>query len=137
MTNQRPYLFDAIYRWLLDNDLTPHLLVDASVVGVEVPRHLVQDNHQIILNIDPNAVVNYSALEFGICFSARFSGKSQKISVPYASMLALFSRENQEGMIFPIEVFDSVKEAKEPISLDRQNDIQEKKTSRPTFKIVK
>ena len=104
MKPQRPYLFDAIYQWILDCGWTPHLLVDTLVEGVEVPLHLIQDD-KIVLNIEPNAIAGFSTEEFGILFSARFSGKSEQIIVPYAAMTALFSREQGQGMVFPTEVF--------------------------------
>lgn len=107
MKPQRPYLFDAIYRWLLDSEWTPHLLVDTSTVGVEVPFGLIKDN-KIILNIEPNAIVDFCTEDFGIFFSARFSGKSQQIVVPYSAMIALFSKETGQGLTFPPEVFTEI-----------------------------
>jgi stringent starvation protein B len=104
MKPQRPYLFNAIYQWILDCGFTPHLLVDTAINSVEVPEHLIQDN-KIVLNIDPNAIASFRAEDFGIMFSARFSGKSHQIVVPYAAMTALFSREQGQGMVFPEELF--------------------------------
>ena len=136
MKPQRPYLFDAIYRWLIDSDLTPHLLVDADIVGVDVPQQLVKDS-RIVLNIAPNAITNFCVEEFGIFFSARFSGKSQEILVPYPAMLALFSRENQQGMVFPPEEFLDLNGKNESNSEGNVAPEISKKKERPTFKIVK
>lgn len=104
MKNQRPYLFDAIYRWTIDNNCTPHLLVDANVQGVEVPLHLVKEG-KIVLNINPDALANFHSGDFGVSFAARFSGKSERIIIPYEAMLALFAKESGQGIVFPSENF--------------------------------
>ena len=76
MTSSRPYLIRAIYQWISDNGMTPHLLVDVSVDGVQVPAEHVQ-NGKIILNIAPMAISGLVLGDEEITFSARFSGKSQ------------------------------------------------------------
>jgi len=99
MTSSRPYLIRAIYQWIADNGLTPHLLVDASVEGVCVPNQHVQ-NGKIILNIAPMAV---SALVLGdteITFSARFSGQPMVLQIPIEAVLAVYAKENGQGMMF-------------------------------------
>lgn len=99
MTSSRPYLIRAMYQWITDNGMTPHLLVDASVDGVQVPAEHVQ-NGKIILNIAPMAI---SALILGdaeITFSARFSGRSRSLHVPIEAVLAVYAKENGQGMMF-------------------------------------
>jgi stringent starvation protein B len=99
MTSSRPYLVRAMYQWIADNGLTPHLLVDAAVPGVQVPAEHVQ-NDKIILNIAPMAI---SALVLGdnkISFNARFSGKPMAIYVPVSAVLAVYAKENGQGMMF-------------------------------------
>jgi len=99
MTSSRPYLIRAMYQWIIDNGMTPHLLVDATVDGVQVPAEHVQ-NGKIILNIAPMAI---SALVLGdedITFSARFSGKSRGLYVPIEAVLAIYAKENGQGMMF-------------------------------------
>jgi stringent starvation protein B len=99
MTSSRPYLIRAMYQWITDNGMTPHLLVDASVEGVQVPAEHVQ-NGKIILNIAPMAI---SALVLGdtdVTFSARFSGKSRGLYVPIEAVLAIYAKENGQGMMF-------------------------------------
>jgi len=141
--NQRPYLFDAIYRWILENGWTPHLLVDTTVQGADVPLHLVQDN-KIVLNINPSAIANFNTESFGICFSARFSGTSHQIFVPYAAMTALFSKESGKGMVFPDEEFEEnivpqvIEESKE--LLDDKNlatSSSKPKREKPSLKLIK
>lgn len=66
MTPRRPYLIRAFYEWLVDNDLTPHLVVEATLPGVRVPIEFVQDG-QIILNVAPRAVGNLKSVMMRSC----------------------------------------------------------------------
>lgn len=99
MTSSRPYLIRAIHEWILDNDLTPHLVVDAESEGVLVPPEYVKDG-QISLNISAAAVHGLSMDNDWIVFDARFGGKSFQVSVPTGAVLAIFARENGAGMSF-------------------------------------
>ncbi len=105
MTPSRPYLIRAVYQWLLDNGLTPHLLIDAEQPGVRVPVAHVKDG-QIVLNVSPTAV---QRLELGndvIHFEARFGGQPMTVWIPPAAVLGLYARENGRGMVFPEELAD-------------------------------
>lgn len=99
MTSSRPYFLRGIFEWIVDNHLTPHVLIDARADGVIVPQEYVEDG-KIVLNISPDAVhsmvINNQFLEF----KARFSGVSRNISVPVAAILAIYARENGKGMVF-------------------------------------
>ena len=100
LTSHRPYLIRAIFEWTLDNDLTPQLVVNADMNGVDVPEAFIEDG-QIVLNISPQAV---SDLEMGnefITFSARFQGMPRSVMVPVNAVLAIFDRETRQGMSFP------------------------------------
>jgi stringent starvation protein B len=99
MTSSRPYLIRAIHEWILDNDLTPHIVVNAEAQGVLVPQEFVKDG-QISLNISASAVHDLSMDNDWIVFDARFGGKSFQVSVPTGSVLAIFARENGAGMSF-------------------------------------
>ena len=99
MTSSRPYLIKALYQWIIDNDVTPCVLVDALVTGVDVPQQHVQDN-KIVLNISPMAVQNLSLGDEAISFSARFGGHSVNLFVPTEAILAIYARENGQGMMF-------------------------------------
>lgn len=99
MSSSRPYLMRALYEWLIDNQCTPHLLVDAKDPRVQVPREFVKDG-QIVLNINPSAVGQFSWDNDWIEFSARFGGTPRRIVVPTWAVLALYARENGEGMAF-------------------------------------
>ncbi|WGS49543.1 ClpXP protease specificity-enhancing factor [Paraburkholderia sp. D15] len=97
----KPYLLRALYEWCTDNGYTPHIAVRVDN-HTRVPRQFVRDN-EIVLNISFEAT---SQLQMGnewIEFSARFSGKSHKIEVPIANILAIYARENGQGMAFPVE----------------------------------
>lgn len=102
MTSNRPYLLRAIYDWITDNELTPYVLVDASVEGVRVPPQVVK-NGQVVLNLAMRAVANLELGNEVISFQARFSGVSQAIRIPVQAVLALYAQENGQGMMFPAE----------------------------------
>ena len=75
MTSSRPYLIRAMYQWIADNGMTPHLLIDAEQDDVIVPAEHIQ-NGKIILNIAPMAISSLVLGDDEITFSARFSGQS-------------------------------------------------------------
>ena len=102
MTPMRPYLLRALYDWIVDNQLTPHLVVDATIVGTKVPQQFVNDG-QITLNISPSAVVGLQLLDDEIRFNARFGGQPMEVIVPMTAALALFARENGAGAMFEAE----------------------------------
>jgi stringent starvation protein B len=105
MTSNRPYLLRAIYDWITDNQLTPYVLVDATVEGVRVPPQVVK-NGQVVLNLAMRAVANLELGNDYIHFQARFSGVSQAIRIPVQAVLALYAQENGQGMMFPAEEGD-------------------------------
>ena len=101
-TSTRPYLIRALYDWCTDNGLTPYVavLVDDSV---QVPREYVK-NGEIVLNISFDAT---SSLKLGnefIEFKARFAGSAREIMVPVNRVIAIYARENGQGMAFPVPV---------------------------------
>lgn len=99
MTSSRPYLVRAMYQWIADNGMTPHLLVDVSVDGVQVPAEHVQ-NGKIILNIAPMAISGLVLGDADITFGARFSGQSMSLNIPVDAVLAVYAKENGQGMMF-------------------------------------
>ena len=99
MTPSTPYLIRGLYEWIVDNAMTPYLLVDVSEVDVHFPQDLINDN-KIILNISPSAVMNLLVDNATIEFSAKFSGVDKFISFPVSSVLAIYSREHGSGMMF-------------------------------------
>ncbi|MCO6545646.1 MAG: ClpXP protease specificity-enhancing factor [Gilliamella sp.] len=130
MTPRRPYLFRAFYDWILDNDLTPYIVVNTSVYGVLVPQEFIQNN-QIILNIAPQSVGQYLATNEQIEFNARFSGVPQHIVVPMAAIEAIYARENGVGMGFE----DEPKYQVQRESLSQQ--LEQSKPKPNPFRVVK
>ena len=102
MSSLKPYLIRAIYDWILDNQLTPYLLVNAEAEGVVVPQAFVQDG-RIVLNLRPEAVNGLSLGNEAILFNARFGGKPMKVDVPLKAVLAMYAQENGRGMVFDDE----------------------------------
>lgn len=103
MTSHRPYLLRALYEWIADNGMTPHLLVDAARPGVQVPAQAVKDG-KIVLNIADRAVAQLQMSNDDIRFSARFGGVSQAVVVPVGAVLAIYARETGQGMALPEDV---------------------------------
>ena len=102
LSPRRPYLLRAFYEWLLDNQLTPHLVVDVTLPGVQVPMEYARDG-QIVLNIAPRAVGNLELANDEVRFNARFGGVPRQVSVPLAAVLAIYARENGAGTMFEPE----------------------------------
>ncbi|MBH2042500.1 MAG: ClpXP protease specificity-enhancing factor [Comamonadaceae bacterium] len=101
-TSTRPYLIRALYEWCTDNGFTPYVAVRVDG-SVQVPREFVKDG-EIVLNISYDAT---SSLQLGndfIEFKARFGGKSREILVPVGRVIAIYARENGQGMAFPAPV---------------------------------
>lgn len=99
MDSSRPYLIRAIYEWVVDNSLTPYVLVDATMPNVAVPERFVEDG-KIILNIAPQAVGGLNLGNESVEFDARFSGVAQHVYVPVQAVKAVYAFENGRGMVF-------------------------------------
>jgi stringent starvation protein B len=99
MSSSRPYLIRAMYEWIVDNGLTPYLLVDAQQESVEVPTEFVEDG-KIVLNVSPTAVEHLDLGNDWISFQARFAGSPRQLHVPASATLAIYARENGQGMMF-------------------------------------
>ena len=102
MKARRPYLLRAIHEWISDSLCTPHLVVDADVAGVEVPRQYVKDG-KIVLNVSWNATANLRLGNDEVSFSGRFGGVSMSVRAPITAVLAIYARETGQGMIFADE----------------------------------
>lgn len=157
MTPNRPYLLRAFYDWLLDNQLTPHLVVDATRPNVEVPQQFVQ-NGQIVLNIAPSAVGQFQMGMEDVSFNARFSGVPHQVYIPMAAVLAIYARENGAGTMFepepyydehePVGESPALSEAPEPALRPVQDDESagddlppsdppEKPKGKPSLRVIK
>ena len=102
MSSHRPYLLRALYEWIADNDMTPHLLVDATQPGVRVPAHTVNEG-KVVLNIAARAVGHLNMDNDSVAFTARFGGVSHAVIVPIGAVLAIYARETGQGMALPDE----------------------------------
>lgn len=100
MSSSVPYLLRAINDWILDNNYTPYLVVDATVSETSVPLEYVKEG-QIVLNISPSAIRDLVMANEHVMFNGRFGGVAHEIYVPMAAILGLVSKENGEGMWFP------------------------------------
>jgi len=102
MKPRRPYLLRALHEWISDSQCTPHIVVDAGVAGVEVPRQYVQDG-KIVLNVSWAATGHLQLGNEELSFNGRFGGASQQVRVPLAAVLAIYARETGQGMVFSEE----------------------------------
>ena len=132
MTSSRPYLLRALYEWILDNQCTPYVVVNANREDVQIPRAYVKDG-QIVLNIAPTAVVGLKLDNDALEFNARFGGVAMQVYAPISAVLGIYARENGRGMIFDAE--DTPPEPPHPNEPD--DSAKEKKTGKPGLKIVK
>lgn len=129
MTSSRPYLLRALNEWICDNGLTPHIVVDAKVENVVVPQEYVEAG-KIVLNISPIAVTALAMENDYISFSARFSGKAKEIYIPVTAIIAIYAKENGQGMVFTDEVGASNTNTSE-------SDKRTIKNGKPQLKLVK
>ncbi|HSC06172.1 MAG TPA: ClpXP protease specificity-enhancing factor [Steroidobacteraceae bacterium] len=130
VTSRRPYLLRAMHEWISDNAQTPHIVVDAQLEGVDVPRQYVKDG-KIILNLSHAAT---SALKLGnewVEFNARFGGVTRHVKVPLAAVLGIYARETGQGMIFSENDMGP-----EPPAPGKSSAASEKRR-RPHLKVVK
>ena len=117
----------ALHEWITDNGMTPHLLVNADLPDVFVPEQYI-DKGKVVLNVSPAAV---HALELGnesISFSARFAGSPTAVSFPVSAVMAIYARENGQGMMFPEEQAEAD---------DESSSESESKSTKPHLTLIK
>lgn len=102
MISSRPYLFGAFYHWIIDNEWSPYIVVDAHFPAVKVPMQYVNDG-EIILNISPSALQDFQMEATHIAFMASFGGAHQSLYIPFRAIKAIYAQENGQGMIFKEE----------------------------------
>ncbi len=138
MNPSRPYLLRALYEWLLDNDATPYLLVDAQYRNVVVPEQFIEDG-RIVLNLSPSAVRGLHIDDQALTFNARFGGVPMDVYVPIGAVAAIYAREDGQGMGFGMEpgaeLYDVADEAPQPEPEPSQPERPAQK--RPSLKVVK
>ena len=138
MNSSRPYLVRALYEWIVDNGCTPHLLVNAEFPQVRVPAGYANDG-QIVLNVSPSAVRNMHMDNEAISFEGRFGGVPHSLYIPTGAMLAIYARENGQGMVFESEPpADDEDSGPEPDGEGPgPSDEPPRPSGRPSLKVVK
>jgi stringent starvation protein B len=126
MTSLKPYLIRSIYEWIIDNNLTPHLLVDAEHNDSYLPKEFIEDG-KIVLNIRPEAIQGLSLGNDEIEFNARFSGTPMHIKTPITAVMAIYAKENGKGMIFDQEEMEG----------DNEPPPEKKPPTKPNLRVVK
>lgn len=135
MKSRRPYLLRAMHEWISDSQCTPHIVVDAGVAGVDVPRQYVQDG-KIVLNVSWSATAQLQIGNEELSFSARFGGNSMQVRVPIAAVLAIYARESGQGMVFSEEPGEPPPEGPAP-GPQPQEPGPKPKAGRAKLKVVK
>ena len=126
MTPSKPYLVRALYEWILDNDTTPYILVDTSSDQVLIPPGIASDG-KVVLNLAPAAIQDLEMTNEHVSFSARFNGVAEQLYCPISSLMAIYARENGEGMMFPLDESDDT----------TQTPGEDDKPSGPTLTVIK
>lgn len=141
MTPSRGYLLRALNDWIVDNQCTPYVVVDATMDTVRVPGQFVK-NGQIVLNINPAAVRMLEIGNESLSFEARFAGKAERIFAPINAVMAIYAKENGRGMVFGWENDP----ADEPQDAQKNEFVQEnaeqaslakKSANKPRLKVIK
>ncbi len=131
MNSSRPYLLRALYEWIVDNDCTPHVIVDATLPNVDVPDEYVKDG-QIVLNLSPSAVIELQLADDCVSFNGRFGGKPTDVFIPMGAILGIYARENGQGMAFEAETGDD-----DPTPEGGNEPTPFRRAGKPSLKVVK
>lgn len=127
----RPYLYHAYYNWIIDNDNTPYLLVNADYPDVDVPQEYIREG-KIILNISPRSIGQYIVNDDYISFEARFNGMLRQIYIPFGAAEAVYAQESGDGVLFQDEIY-----YQEKLSQMVENQPQTPRKKRGRLKLVK
>jgi len=125
MISNKPYLLRALHEWILDSGLTPHIIIDVQAENLQVPQQAIQDG-KLVLNISPGATQGLEMGNDSITFKARFSGTPHTIFLPIDAVMAIYARENGQGMMFARE--------SEP---EQEKSGKVEKNSGPNLKVIK
>lgn len=140
MTPNQPYLLRAFFDWIVENDLTPYMVVDANFPDVHVPTQFVSEG-QIVLNVSPSACVNFSMNTDLVQFQARFSGQPMLVSFPCIAVGAIYAKENGAGTVFtipePPEPLDESSTVLSAVTSTPNTSKDSKTKTKPGLRIVK
>lgn len=138
MNSSKPYILRALHEWISDNNCTPLILVSSKSENVQIPQGIAEDG-KVVLNASYGATKNLELTEDGVLFDARFSGISQSLYLPIESILAIYARENGQGMMFGDETDEQPDppkgKEKKPTSIIKDTKKQPEKKS--FLKVVK
>lgn len=132
MPSSKPYLLRAINEWIVDSNLTPHLLASGEADALEVPPQAIQEG-KVVLNISPSAVRDLVLDNEGVSFVARFGGVSQGVWVPMAAIEGIYARENGRGMVFAEDSDEPTDAPGGPDGTKQQN----KQPKGPSLRVIK
>lgn len=130
MSSNKPYMIRAVHEWILDNECTPYIVFMSEYPNVEVPQEFVRDG-QITLNISPTAVRDLELSNEQVSFNARFGGIPTEITAPIGAVMAIFAKENGQGMGFEVELPPDPPEDEGDVDGDKPE------PKRPALKVVK
>lgn len=138
MTSNQPYLLRAFYEWIVDNNLTPYVVVDANFPGTEVPQEHVRDG-QIVLNISPSACGKMHMGNVDVNFEARFGGVPRSLNLPCKAILAIYAKENGAGTVFTpdSEIEDELESGPGELDAPTEETSGPNKKGPPTLTVVK
>lgn len=137
MNSSRPYLVRALYEWIVDNDCTPHMLVNSDYPKVQVPAGFASDG-QIVLNVSPTAVRQLHMDNEAVSFEGRFGGVPHTLYVPIPAIMGVYARENGQGMVFDLEESLEADDEVEPDDDGSPPGSEPPRpTGRPSLKVVK
>lgn len=129
MSTFKPYVVKASYEWIIDNEMTPQVIVNTGFDGVDVPPEYRGEPgdvaHKILLNISPRAAsgIVFDMREKSISFYSNFSGATYPVKFPFEAIESIHSRESGEGNLFKMDY----SKTKGP----------EEKAARPALRLVK
>ena len=132
MTSTRPYLLRAFHEWIVDNNMTPYVVIDAEYPQVQVPRQYIEDG-KIILNVSPYATEGLLMSNERLEFNASFAGQVYTIDAPMGSVLAVYAKENGRGMVFQ----EDDEPPLPPPAGDNDTDSSGSGSKRPNLRVVK
>ncbi|MGI0117352.1 ClpXP protease specificity-enhancing factor [Zooshikella sp. RANM57] len=135
MSSSRPYIMRALYEWIVDNNCTPYVLVNTAQAGVVVPQEYIKDD-QIVLNISPVAVRDLLMSNEQIEFNGRFGGSPMHVYVPTGAVMAIYAKENGQGMVFEVEQTPTDPEPT-PTSPGTDGQSGTRPSGKPSLKVVK
>ena len=136
LTSTKPYMIRAIHEWCVDNQLTPHLLVEVDA-QTKVPMAYVKDG-EIVLNLNFSATKDLQFTNEAVTFSARFSGVSNNLYVPISAVKGIFARENGQGMFFEVLPEDANQNKNNEIDFSEKKEKNiSSEVKKTTLKLVK